>query len=188
MSPLLYPRNLWISLWVGTGEHHQVTEGRRISMYCTRIRQCLLMLLLAGCVTSSAMAELHTPFEVTGSVFRNPDGDTIWLDTAERGKLNIRLSGADTPETGQAYWKAARGYLRSLVARQKVMAWCYKRDRYEREVCHVRIGNRDLGEALIAEGYAWYVDGEYRSSGYVSRGSCWRGMHSLPGWQLRPPP
>lgn len=115
------------------------------------------MALLAGCVTSPAMAELHTPFEVTGSVFRNPDGDTIWLDTAERGKLNIRLSGADTPETGQAYWKAARGYLRSLVARQKVTAWCYKRDRYEREVCHVRIGNRDVGEALIAEGYAWYA-------------------------------
>ena len=58
---------------------------------------------------------------------------------------------------GQAYWKAARNYLRSLVAGQKTTAWCYKVDRYDREVCHVRVGNQDVGQALIAAGYAWYA-------------------------------
>lgn len=73
------------------------------------------------------------------------------------GIFDVRISGADTPERGQAYWKAARGYLKSLVAGQQTTVWCYKRDRYDREVCHVRVGSRDIGEVLIVEGYAWYA-------------------------------
>lgn len=90
-------------------------------------------------------------------VVKNHDGDTIKLQTADRGILTVRFSGADTPETGQAYWKAARGYLRAKVADRPTTAQCYKRDQYGREVCHVQVGDRDMGQALIEAGYAWYA-------------------------------
>lgn len=90
-------------------------------------------------------------------VIHNHDGDTIDLQTVDRGLLKVRFSGADTPETGQAFWKVARKHLSKFVDGQQTTAWCYKTDRYEREVCHVRVGKNDLGLELIQHGYAWYA-------------------------------
>ena len=101
-------------------------------------------LLFTGIQMAQADGRFHPPFEITGSVMKNHDRDTIKLVTDERGVITIRLSGADTPETGHAYWKAARNHLRSMVAGEKTTAWCYKQDRFYREVCHVRVGNQDI--------------------------------------------
>ncbi len=169
-------------------------------MLCPIFRHlALLLLLLAGLSAAQAKPGPHSPFETTGTVIKNPDGDTIRLDTSDHGVLDVRLSGADTPEKGQAYWKAARGYLRSLVAGQTTTVWCYKRDRYDREVCHVRVGSRDLGEALVAEGYAWYAfqfaeeleaeqRARYREAAQHARSQrlgLWQELEPMPPWQCR---
>ncbi len=67
-------------------------------------------------------------------IVKNHDGETIKLQTTERGVLNIRFSGTDTPETGQANWRAAAGFLRLLVDGKKTTVWCHKRGRYDREI------------------------------------------------------
>lgn len=171
-----------------------------IYMRCPKFRHlALLLLLLAGLSPAQAKPGRHPPFETTGTVIKIPDGDTIRLDTSDHGVLDVRLSGADTPEKGQAYWKAARGYLRSLVAGQTTTVWCYKRDRYDREVCHVRVGSRDLGEALIAEGYAWYplqFSGELTlkqrqsyqlaaEQARVRKTGIWQEPDPMPPWECR---
>lgn len=119
----------------------------------------LLALILISTWQAFAHAEPgpHEPFEITGRVIKNHDGDTINLQTNEQGILTIRLSGADTPETGQAYWRVARDNLRSQVAEKTVTAWCFKRDQYNREVCHVTVNGSDLGLALVKQGLAWYA-------------------------------
>jgi endonuclease YncB( thermonuclease family) len=114
-------------------------------------------LLFAGISVAQAEPGAHAPFEANGSVIKNHDGDTITLATNDHGVLTIRLSGADAPESGQGYWKVARDYLRFLVNGTATSAWCYKHDRYDRAVCHVRVGAQDIQEALIAKGYAWYA-------------------------------
>lgn len=120
--------------------------------------QLLALLLVATWLPfAHAKPGPHEPFEVTGSVIKNHDGDTIKLQTADRGVIDVRFSSADTPETGQAYWRAARGYLREIVASKPVTIWCYKKDRYEREVCHVSVNGSDAGLALVQQGYAWYA-------------------------------
>ena len=166
----------------------------------TKFRQlAFVILMFTGIQVAQAEARFHPPFEVTGSVINNHDGDTIKLVTEERGVITIRLSGADTPEMGQAYWKAARNYLRSLVAGQKTTAWCYKLDRYDREVCHVRVGNQDVGQALIAAGYAWYafqfaaeLTDEQRLAypeaerlARASRIGLWKEPDPMPPWECR---
>jgi endonuclease YncB( thermonuclease family) len=123
----------------------------------TNIRFLVFILIAIWLPIADAKTGAHEPFEVTGNVIKNHDGDTIKLKTADRGVIVVRFSGADTPEIGQAYWRAARGYLRKLVAGKPVTVRCYKQDKYEREVCHVSVGGADAGLALVQQGYAWYA-------------------------------
>lgn len=118
----------------------------------------LTIILLATCLPhASAQTGLHDPFEVSGNVIKNHDGDTITLRTAERGILNVRLSGADTPETGQAYWRVARDSLHQLIADKPVTVRCYKQDWRKREVCHALVEGTDPALELVNQGLAWYA-------------------------------
>lgn len=141
----------------------------------------------------------HPPFETTGVVTANHDGDTLKLQTADRGLLVVRLSAADTPETGQAYWRAARGHLRQLVSGKQTTVWCYKRDRNEREVCHVKVDTQDVSEALIRQGYAWYahmfgnefspeqreVYAQVEKDARAQRLRLWSDPDPMPPWECR---
>ncbi|WP_412479602.1 thermonuclease family protein [Azonexus sp. IMCC34839] len=115
------------------------------------------ILLAAHLTDASASSGLHESFEVTGSVIKNHDGDTITLLTAERGVINVRLSGADTPETGQAYWRVARDALHRQIADRRMMVRCYKQDWRKREVCHALVDGKDPALALVEQGLAWYA-------------------------------
>lgn len=105
---------------------------------------------------AQAQAEPYLPFQLTGRVIQNHDGDTFRLQTKERGVLVVRFSGSDTPETGQSYWRAARNTLRDLLAGQETTISCYKRDRHDRDVCHVTLGTTDVGVEMVRRGMAWY--------------------------------
>ncbi len=86
-----------------------------------RLRNLVLTLLAASWLPiAHAMPGPHEHFEVIGNVIKNHDGDTLKLLTADHGIIVVRLSGADTPETGQAYWKAARDNLHEMVAGKPV--------------------------------------------------------------------
>lgn len=117
------------------------------------------MLVLATSLGQPALAQPgpHAPFVVSGKALKNHDGDTLKLQTVEHGVVVVRLPAADTPETGQAYWRVARDALRRQIAGQSVTAWCYKRDRSDREVCHVSARGKDQGLVLVRQGYAWYA-------------------------------
>lgn len=129
-----------------------------ISATCPNIVQFIALILVATWLPiAHAKPGPHEPFEVTGSVIKNHDGDTVKLQTTDRGIIVVRFSGADTPETGQAYWKAARSYLREMVSGKPATVWCYKTDKYDREVCHVSVAGKDAGLELIRSGYAWYA-------------------------------
>jgi len=102
--------------------------------------------------------EAILPRFLTGAwVTHNPDGDTIDIQTADRALVRVRFSGADKPETAQAFWKVARNHLSTVAKGQQTTAWCYKKDKYELKVCHVRVGSLDLCLDLIQRGYGWYA-------------------------------
>lgn len=121
------------------------------------IRQALLVLIFLQTSLAFAAESLYLPFEASGTFVKNHDGDTLTLDVPDRGQMTIRLSGADTPETGQAHWKKARDHLKQLLRGTPTTVWRYKKDRYDRDVCHVFVGETDVGLELIRGGYAWFA-------------------------------
>lgn len=127
-----------------------------------KIKQILFVwsaVLTALVITANAVASTtsYAPFETTGYLIKNHDGDTIKLQTRDRGVLTVRFSGSDTPETGQAYWKVSRDTLRELLTNKEVSVACYKKDRHERHVCHVSLKTTDIGIEMVRRGMAWYA-------------------------------
>lgn len=92
------------------------------------------------------------------------DGDTIVVDM-NNVEQTIRLIGVDTPETQhpqkpvQCFGKAATNFTKDLVAGQTVRLEADplsdNRDRYDRLLRYVFVGDTLVNKELIAEGYGF---------------------------------
>jgi endonuclease YncB( thermonuclease family) len=86
------------------------------------------------------------------------DGDTFTCMPEQGSKFVVRVASIDAPETGQAYWRAARARLRELAASGSVVD-CYKVDRYDRRVCRLKTSQgRDAADVMLSDGLAWYSE------------------------------
>lgn len=124
------------------------------------MRGSLALALSATLLVCAAAAEaatgFHEPWTETGTFVSAPDGDTLKVRTAQHGVVIVRLAGADAPEHGQGYWRAAKAHLIAMVTSSGLTIACYKTDRYSREVCRVRTSAGDVGESLVGAGLAWH--------------------------------
>lgn len=87
------------------------------------------------------------------------DGDTLEIDGQ-----GYRINGIDAPEIGQrcdgsgSRWqcgKEAANAMLALVANREVVCDALSTDRYDRIIATCKVGETDLGEALVAQGLAW---------------------------------
>jgi micrococcal nuclease len=98
------------------------------------------------------------PVTVEAKCVRAVDGDTIQLDNGEK----VRYIGMDTPETKhphkpvQVFGHEASAANRKLVEGRRVTLEydVEKRDRYQRLLAYVHVGEVFVNAALLAEGYA----------------------------------
>ena len=89
------------------------------------------------------------------------DGDTLRCD-GQRVRLVASRGPMDAPELpGSPRCKrcdpkpgyAARDRLK-VILRQPARLHCAGNDRYDRRLCRVTVGGRDVGDMLVAEGHA----------------------------------
>ncbi len=103
------------------------------------------------------------------------DGDSIWVRPEGGGdRVRLRIDGVDAPEICQAHGVESRDALRTLALGQPVRVTIRAHDRYGRAIATVvrLAGEIDLGEHMVAEGWAW-------SDGYGWRlGKYWRAEDS----------
>ncbi len=92
---------------------------------------------------------------LTGKVVGITDGDTITILDGNNRQHKIRLYGIDTPESGQAFGKAAEQHTSGLVARKTVDVTTYDTDRHGRIVGVVKVNGKNVNQSLISAGYAW---------------------------------
>ena len=111
-------------------------------------------LLLVSLLYSSAIA---TSFEVTNAkVHRIIDGDTVVVETVERGLLTLRLWGIDCPEKKQRFGPQATEFLSSLVTGKPLTIKVKAQDQYGRNVAQVFYSGADVGLMMVKYGYAWH--------------------------------
>lgn len=89
-------------------------------------------------------------------VVRVEDADTFMVEGANGDEIPVRLWGVDAPEGRQPYGQAATEVAKEIIGEETVEVDVTGRDRYGRIVGRVRLGDTNLGEALVAMGYAWH--------------------------------
>jgi micrococcal nuclease len=120
-----------------------------------------LLLALAMSASAPISAEERAQFRMCSGSNRHTcvvDGDTIWYQG-----VNLRLQSYDTPEPYNdicggraevALAKQASARLLQLLNENAFTVETSRKDRYGRVLATIRIGGRDVGDILIAEGLA----------------------------------
>lgn len=101
-------------------------------------------------------------YTLTGRVVRVADGDTFTL-LVDGKQQKVRMASIDAPETtkdskqpGQAHAQASKDALAALIAGKTLTVSCFERDRYDRNVCDVPLGNGvTANQKQVAAGLAW---------------------------------
>jgi endonuclease YncB( thermonuclease family) len=151
-------------------------------------------LLAVGVAAAPAEAKRMDPVLLQGEA-RAIDGDTLQL-----GDMRLRLHGIDAPELRQtcenaagAIWSCGRraaSELAAAVAGGEVHCISRERDRYQRLVATCWAAGRDVGQSLVAHGWAVayrrfsvdYVSDENLAR-YLTQGM-WAGRFEMP-WEWR---
>lgn len=116
------------------------------------IKKEILLLLIILVITGCENNKLEGPYKVTKVI----DGDTIELNNSR----TIRMSGINTPETGECYYKEAKDKLIEMVLEKDVFLEKDKSliDKYGRELRYVYSGGLMINSFLVEEGYAKVFD------------------------------
>ncbi|MBF0609082.1 MAG: thermonuclease family protein [Magnetococcales bacterium] len=136
-------------------------------------------------------------------VVRVKDGDTVVLSPGlGRQSYTCRLYGIDSPETpkrnvpGQPYATEAAKALEQLVLGKEVEVTLTGDKTYNREVCVLRLSNKDINLRMIELGYAWaykhYLKAPYTESylkaqqhAIAARAGLWQDKKPQPPWEFR---
>ncbi len=110
-------------------------------------RVFILLLFLSACATDQYSVPTFVSYVV--------DGDTL---DVEEGR--IRLSGVNTPETGECYYNEAKIALSSLVLEKEVVLEkdMEDKDKYGRLLRYVYVDSFFVNGYLVSEGYARVFD------------------------------
>lgn len=143
--------------------------------------------------------------QFVGRVRSVSDGDTIVVETADRLRHRVRLSGIDAPERGsrdlygQPYGQRARQNLSQLAYRATVRVEWRTYDGFGRVLGRVWLDDVDVGLQQVCAGYAWvfrefvadlaaqelrtYLDCEQAAR--AERRGLWRDSRPLAPWEWR---
>jgi endonuclease YncB( thermonuclease family) len=124
----------------------------------TLLSRLSLTLLVLGIAASPVLAKRIDPILLQGAA-RAVDGDTLQV-----GDTRLRLHGIDAPELRQtcddqageawACGRRAASELAAAVAGGEIHCISRERDRYQRLVATCWSQGRDVGQALVAHGWA----------------------------------
>ena len=158
---------------------------------CVTVFFIILLLLL-----TSSRVQADT---LTGRIVGVSDGDTLTLLDTENIQHKIRIAGIDAPEKRQPFGDRSKTSLSALTYNRTAEADCRKIDRYQRNVCVVFVGGKDIGLEQIEGGMAWwyqqyareqtrqersdYEHAEFQAK--LHRDGLWNSHSPTPPWEWR---
>lgn len=141
---------------------------------------------VAAAPRKGAQTAAPQPVDITGTVSRVVDGDTLWLKTpADDAPVIVRIEGIDAPESCQTGGKEATAALAELVLNRSVSVKPVATDDWGRKVGKVYDGTRDVGDRMVRDGHAWSTRFKYDRGPYVAEErmaqALRRGLHAEAG-------
>lgn len=113
------------------------------------LRVMLTCLLLS--ISGQSYAEV-----LVGQVVGVSDGDTITLLDSNKTQHKIRLAGIDAPEKTQPFGQASKKSLSDLIFNKQVNVYWEKKDRYQRVLGKVTLGEQDICLEQVKRGMSWH--------------------------------
>lgn len=141
---------------------------------------------------SIAVKCLRSSDSITGKVVKVTDGDTITV-LVEQRQFKVRLNAIDAPERKQDYSKKTQKLAPELVFEKEVRVVTHGNDRYGRTIGDVFIGQTNVNEKLVEDGWAWnYVKystsqrlAELEKEARASKKGLWAGKSPVATWDYR---
>lgn len=131
---------------------------------------------------------------ITGRCIRVSDGDTVTIQLPNGTKERIRLRGIDAPESGQDFGRVSKRELTKLISRKEVRVETDGRDRYDRIIGKIYLGQLFVNEEMVRLGVAWYYP-KYtpnepellaaQDEAKAARRGLWVQRSPLPPWEWR---
>ena len=101
-----------------------------------------------------ALTCLISADSLTGKVVKVTDGDTITVLVGSN-QVKVRLNEIDAPEQAQDFGQKSKDVLAELVLGKEVRVVTYGKDRYGRTIGDVFVGQINVNEKLVEDGWAW---------------------------------
>ena len=93
---------------------------------------------------------------IIGRCTKVADGDTITVLDSEKVQHKVRLDRIDAPEKKQAFGEKSKQHLAEMVFGKDVRVEWQKKDRYQRILGIVFIGEKDVNLQMVKDGFAWH--------------------------------
>lgn len=131
--------------------------------------------------------------EIRGKVVGISDGDTITVLDANKAQHKVRLEGIDAPESSQAFGSRSKQQLSDKIGGKDVVVGWSKRDRYDRILGEVCLGERHVNLEMVQDGFAWHykqfstskVLAEAEVEARNARKGLWADAKTIPPWEFR---
>lgn len=137
-------------------------------------------------------AEPASPNNKGFAVSRVIDGDTVEvIQNGNRDK--VRLKEIDAPEMSQPGGAASKNQLQRLIKGRQVQLRGTERDRYQRVLAEIFVGEKNINKQMVSLGHAWaytryQTDPSYTAlerSARNARAGLWRDESPVPPWDWR---
>jgi micrococcal nuclease len=150
--------------------------------------------LLAVIIVDSLFSVPAFGADFSGRVVRVIDGDSIEV-LHEGNAEQVRLSGIDCPELGQAFGRRAKQFTSQLAFGKEVVVRVNGYDRYDRTIGGVTLPDgKNLNQELVKAGYAWWFR-RYAPNDHMlerlekeareARRGLWADPNPIPPWEYR---
>ena len=156
------------------------------------MKRIIFLIVAIFCYCSASAQDL--PNEFYAKVVGVSDGDTFKILYQENQEVKVRLNHIDAPEKGQSFGKSAKKYASDLcfgkevkIVRQK------KKDRYQRIIAEVFVGQTNVNKEMVKAGYAWHFkkyssDKEYdkiETEARENKQGLWQDKNPVAPWTWR---
>jgi endonuclease YncB( thermonuclease family) len=131
--------------------------------------------------------------DLSGTVVRIVDGDTLVLLDSERTQHKVRLTEIDAPESNQPFGKRSKQALSDLCAGKPAVIKSSSKDRYDRTLGRVFCDGKDANADLVAQGMAWVYTRYNKDKSLIplqqaaqqAKRGLWSDPQPVPPWEWR---